>query len=137
LDDLEVSIQKSNAQIEVGDLPTVLGDETQFRQLFQNLISNAIKFTQHGQNPIIKIYAANVATSNIETIYVQDNGIGIEEKYHDKIFTIFQRLNGTKYEGSGIGLAVCKKIVSRLGGSIKLKSKPNEGTLFTITLQKP
>lgn len=137
LDDLEVAIQKSNAQIEVGNLPTVLGDETQYRQLFQNLISNAIKFSRQDQSPIIKIYTEAPNSSEFETIYVQDNGIGIDEKYHDKIFTIFQRLNGTKYEGSGIGLAVCKKIVSRLGGNIKLTSNANEGTQFTISLKKP
>jgi two-component system sensor kinase FixL len=137
LEDLEVAIQKNNAQIQVSELPIVLGDETQYRQLFQNLISNAIKFSRHDQLPLVKIYADKAPTADFEIIYVEDNGIGIDPKYHDKVFTIFQRLNGSKYEGSGIGLAVCKKIVSRLGGNIKLSSKVNEGTQFKITLKKP
>jgi len=143
LSDLEVSIEKTKAKIESETLPTIEADSTQMRQLFQNLISNAIKFRKENQAPLIHIYfrkiqrkAHLVGTPGDESIEVffKDNGIGFEEKYLDKIFNIFQRLEGAKYEGSGVGLAICRKIASRHGGGITATSKPGEGTTFIVTL---
>jgi two-component system sensor kinase FixL len=113
------------------------------RQLFQNLVSNAIKFRKENEKPVINIYAKHIqkkahltATPGDEVteIYIEDNGIGFDEKYLDRIFNIFQRLEGHKYEGSGIGLAICRKIAIRHGGDITAKSQPGVGTRFIITL---
>ncbi|MCU0421377.1 MAG: PAS domain S-box protein [Bacteroidia bacterium] len=140
LEDLELLISRNQATINCDDLPVVLADDTQMRQLFQNLISNAIKFKRDDVAPVINISidkdAAARETYPFHIIAISDNGIGIEEKYTHKVFTIFQRLHGAKYEGSGIGLAVCKKIVTRLGGKITLSSIPGEGTTFYIQLKK-
>lgn len=131
---LEIAIKESNAKITYTDLPDVMGDSTQLTRLFQNLIGNAIKF--HGDTtPKIHIEAKEL--KNLWEISISDNGIGIKEEYHEKIFHIFQRLHGrNEYEGTGIGLAVCQKIVQRHKGSIKVKSQKGEGTTFTFTLQK-
>lgn len=136
LDDLELMIEKNEATVKVHELPVVMGDETQMHQLFQNLISNAIKFKHIDRKPMVEVYSESGEEHQPVTIMVKDNGIGIDEKYSEKVFTIFQRLHGTKYEGSGIGLAVCKKIVSRFGGRIAFKSTMNEGTTFMIQLNK-
>jgi len=136
LDDLELLIEKNEATVKVHELPVVMGDETQMHQLFQNLISNAIKFKHTDRKPMVEVYSESGEEHQPVTIMVKDNGIGIDEKYSEKVFTIFQRLHGTKYEGSGIGLAVCKKIVSRFGGIIAFKSTMNEGTTFMIQLNK-
>lgn len=145
ISDLEVSIEKTGTKIEVSKLPVLEAEPTQMRQLFQNLISNAIKFRKPEIPPIIKIYAKDiqrrahlVATPGDESveIYVQDNGIGFDEKYLDKIFNIFQRLEGQKFEGSGIGLAIVRKIAIRHGGNITAKSIPGEGSTFIVTLAK-
>ena len=143
LSDLEISIEKTHAEIIRSPLPTIEADPTQMRQLFQNLISNAIKFRKENENPVINIYAKHhqkkahlTATpgDEITQIYIEDNGIGFDEKYLDRIFNIFQRLEGQKYEGSGIGLAICRKIAIRHGGDITAKSQPGVGTRFIITL---
>ncbi|MDX5419959.1 MAG: PAS domain-containing sensor histidine kinase, partial [Hymenobacteraceae bacterium] len=143
ISDLEVTIEKTNAQIIRSPLPEIEAEPTQMRQLFQNLLSNAIKFRKENESPIINIYAKNLqrqahltATPGDEVteIYVEDNGIGFDEKYLDRIFNIFQRLEGQKYEGSGIGLAVCRKIAIRHGGDITAQSQPGIGTRFIITL---
>lgn len=145
LSDLEVSIEKSGAVIDAGQLPEIEADPTQMRQLFQNLISNAIKFRKEGERPHIKVYSKNLqrqahltATPGDEKveIYFEDNGIGFDEKYLDKIFAIFQRLEGQKYEGSGIGLAICRKIAIRHGGDITAQSEPGNGATFIVTLAK-
>lgn len=151
--DLEVRIEQTKGKVEVGDLPTIDADPVQIRQLMQNLIGNALKFHRPDETPVIKVYAEDdtlttesfvldgeeiqtVGSGNQQCkIVIQDNGIGFDEKYLDKIFTVFQRLHGrTEYEGSGIGLAVCRKIVERHGGNITAKSKPSEGAKFFITL---
>ncbi len=143
LSDLEISIEKSNAVINTSILPAIEADPTQMRQLFQNLISNAIKFRREGAPPVINIYykhfqkkAHLVATPGDEYIelYFEDNGIGFNEKYLDKIFNIFQRLEGQKYEGSGIGLAICRKIAIRHGGHITASSTQGKGSVFTVKL---
>lgn len=143
LSDLELYIEKNNAQIRYSKLPQIEGEATQIRQLFQNLISNAIKFTEPGKDPIVEISYEIWSPKPEESvregeqfirILVKDNGIGFEEKYSGKIFQIFQRLRGNDYEGSGIGLAICKKITDRHGGSISVESEPGTGTQFLITL---
>lgn len=143
LSDLEVAIEKNRAKIIRSPLPEIEAEPTQMRQLFQNLISNAIKFKKEDEDPVITIYSKNLqrqahltATPGDEVteIHVEDNGIGFDEKYLDKIFNIFQRLEGQKYEGSGVGLAICRKIAIRHGGDITARSKPGVGTQFIVTL---
>lgn len=140
LGDLEVLVDKSGAHIQYGELGEIEADPTQIRQLFQNLISNAIKFSKADQKPEIKIWAEQAekevltGSSPALTIFVQDSGIGFDERYLDKIFQIFQRLEGKQYEGSGVGLAICQRIVARHGGHIDAKSKIGEGATFRVTL---
>lgn len=158
--DLEIRIEKTNGKIEVGDLPEIDADPVQMRQLLQNLIGNALKFHKPDESPLIKVFTQNVSDQsvnclieteeihstltdetkiNVEKNYfqlvIQDNGIGFDEKYLDRIFTVFQRLHGrSEYEGSGIGLAVCRKIVERHNGQITASSEPGKGSSFVVTL---
>jgi len=141
LSDLEISIEKNGARVSSAGLPVIEAEPTQMRQLFQNVIGNALKFKKDDEPPVINIFArqSDSATGDYlqdgsVQIFIEDNGIGFDEKYHDKIFNIFQRLDGRKYEGSGIGLAICKKIVDRHGGTIMAKSSLGKGTTFIITL---
>ncbi|MEO0898339.1 MAG: PAS domain S-box protein [Bacteroidota bacterium] len=141
LSDLEVSIQQKNANIFSTSLPELEADYTQMRQLFQNLISNAIKFSKPDDPPRVEI-AYTDAMANLHEefgrkwgkIQITDNGIGFNEQYKEKIFAIFQRLEGKKFEGSGIGLAIVKRIVQRHGGRIEVESEQGVGTRFTIFL---
>ena len=117
-------------------LPPVHGDPSQMHQVFQNLVGNGLKFHREGVPPEITIRARRVE-NNMIRVEVQDNGIGIDEKYHEQIFTMFKRLHSrVQYEGTGIGLAVCKKIVNRHGGDIGVKSTPGEGSTFWFTLPR-
>jgi two-component system sensor kinase FixL len=141
LSDLEIRIQDKKAKITIGALTEVYADEIQMRQLFQNLITNALKFSKSDEPPLIQIYQVEknlpeglVLEKGQLIIAVQDNGIGFEQKYADKIFQVFQRLEGKKYEGSGIGLAICKKIARRHNGDIFVQSKLGEGTIFYLIL---
>ena len=138
LGDLEVRIEKTGAKIDVGVLPVVDADPMQMRQLLLNLISNALKFQPSGSTPIINITARSLSAASGEQLCelsVQDNGIGFDEKYLDKIFAVFQRLHGrTEYEGTGVGLAVCRRIVDRHHGSIIARSQPGQGATFLVTL---
>lgn len=146
LSDLEVRIEQTGGVVEVGNLPVVDADPLQMRQLFQNLIANALKFRKPDQPSVVKIFAesniqiaegATWALANAETweISIADNGIGFDEKYLDRIFTVFQRLHGRNtYEGTGVGLAVCRRIVERHNGSITARSKPGQGATFTFKL---
>jgi PAS domain S-box-containing protein len=142
LGDLEVRIEKAGATVEVGELPVIDGDPTQMRQLLQNLIGNALKFQLPGVKPHVRIAARLVSSpddygagESFHELTVQDNGIGFDEKYLDKIFAVFQRLhNRQEYEGTGIGLAVCRRIVDRHGGSITARSKPGAGATFVVQL---
>lgn len=132
LENLQVAIAENKAIITHDPLPIVMGDETQLIQLFQNLISNAIKFRRE-EPPQVHICA--VQQNNEWVFSVRDNGIGIEAEYFERIFLIFQRLHGrSEYPGTGIGLAVCKKIVDRHGGRIWVESIPGEGTTFYFSL---
>jgi light-regulated signal transduction histidine kinase (bacteriophytochrome) len=129
---LDASIREHDAKIDIGDMPTVHGDQTQLVQLLQNLIGNAITF--RGQSPPeIRVSAAS--NDGHWEFAVEDNGIGIEEEHFDRIFLTFQRLHGREYPGTGIGLAVCKKIIERHGGHIWLNSVVGRGTTFHFTLR--
>lgn len=131
--DLEVAIRSVGVQVEIGSLPIINGDPFQWRQVFQNLIGNAAKYHRSEVKPFIKIYGEE--GEGAYTIFVEDNGIGFDEKYLDKIFQPFQRLHGKhEYQGTGIGLAICKKIVERHGGTITAKSTLGKGSTFVITL---
>ncbi len=134
LENLEIQISESNAQIDFENLPSIEVDETQIYQLFQNLIGNAIKFKKKDSPSIIKIEAQSNVKGFWE-ITVQDNGIGFNEKYLDRIFKPFERLHGkNEYPGSGMGLTICNKIVNRHGGTLKASSSPENGTTFKIVL---
>jgi two-component system sensor kinase FixL len=140
-EDLEVLIEKKQAKIISDSLPIIKADPTQIRQLFQNLISNSIKFSQADTPPLITITSTIFEEMNFKgssetltQLQFADNGIGFDQKYIEKIFTVFQKLHGQKYEGSGIGLAICKKIVARHLGTIEAKSTINKGTTFIVTL---
>ncbi len=135
LTDLEVQIEKTAGSVELSLLPVINADPTQMRQLFQNLIGNSLKFHKPGEPPAVKIYAAEEVPDGYCSIVIEDNGIGIDEIYYDKIFGVFQRLHGkSEYEGSGIGLAVCKKIAEKHVGTIRVESKPGVGTKFIVNL---
>lgn len=127
-------IISARAQVDVGPLPVVWGDKVQLLQLFQNLLSNALKY--HGDRlPVIRIRA--VEEPGRWLFSVEDNGIGVDPQFFDKIFIIFQRLhNKTDYSGTGIGLAICKKIVERHGGRIWVESAPDQGSTFYFTILK-
>jgi light-regulated signal transduction histidine kinase (bacteriophytochrome) len=132
LRDLEASIQESKARIKIERLPTVQANPREINQLFQNLIGNGIKF-RGKDTPRIEINAQSQQQQWL--ISVKDNGIGIESQYQDKIFQIFQRLHSLEeYPGTGVGLAICQKIVERHGGSIWVESQPNRGSTFYFTL---
>ena len=141
--DLEASIKETGGQVEIGDLAGIDADPTQMRQLFQNLIGNALKF-HRDVKPVIRVYGEtaenpgpkkNASRDGGYRIFVEDNGIGFDEKYLDRIFTPFQRLHGRGvYAGTGIGLAICRKIVERHGGTITAKSNAGKGSTFIVTL---
>jgi PAS domain S-box-containing protein len=143
---LELTIEETGAEVIVGDLPTISGDASQLRQLFQNLLSNAIKFHRPGVVPVIKVDAKRVLATDLPIsvkpirssrkyvqIDVTDNGIGFDEKYLDRIFEVFQRLHGrNEFSGTGIGLAICEKVVFNHGGAITAMSQPGQGSTFSM-----
>jgi light-regulated signal transduction histidine kinase (bacteriophytochrome) len=133
LKDMQLLVDENRAVIQWDRLPVVLAGSMQMKQLFQNLISNAIKYRSEAA-PDVKISCRKVADLQWEFI-VSDNGIGIDPKYFDKLFVIFQRLHTQKvYKGTGIGLALCKKIVENHNGRIWVESKPGEGSAFHFIL---
>lgn len=134
ISDLESRIIRSAASIDVENLPRLEVDRMQMRQLFQNLIGNALKFHKKDISPEILI-RSRVNGGNDCEIHVKDNGIGVDEKYFSRIFKPFERLHGrSRYEGTGMGLAICQKIIERHCGSIRVQSAPNDGCEFIITL---
>jgi light-regulated signal transduction histidine kinase (bacteriophytochrome) len=134
LADLEFRLNESGGHLESGTLPRIHADPFQVRQLFQNLIANALKFRRPEAAPLIKISGRELPDGFCE-ITIEDNGIGFEEKYLDQIFKPFTRLNPqSAFEGSGIGLAVCRKIVQRHGGEIAAHSELGRGSRFYFTL---
>jgi two-component system, NtrC family, sensor kinase len=132
--DVEVLIESKGGSVVVGDLPTVEADPTQMRQLLQNLITNALKFNS-SEKPLVKVYG-EACSDRTCRIFIEDNGIGFDETFLDRIFKPFQRLHGrsSSYEGTGMGLAICRKIVERHSGSITARSTPGKGTTFIVTL---
>ncbi|HBU69002.1 MAG TPA: hypothetical protein DEE98_01315 [Elusimicrobia bacterium] len=143
LTDLEIRLNDTGGRVEVGKLTQIEADPVQMRQLFQNLIGNALKFHKPDVSPVIKVYEENIQRphehldnySDYTRIIVEDNGIGFDEKYSEKIFAIFQRLHTREeYEGTGIGLAVCRKIMDRHNGSITAQSTPGQGSQFVLTI---
>lgn len=145
LSDLETRLEQTGGRVELGALPTLEADPLQMRQLLQNLLGNALKFHRPDVAPLIKLESQilqgwarsdsyGLAASACQ-ILVRDNGIGFDEKYLDRVFVPFQRLHGRGvYEGTGIGLAICRKIVEQHGGAITAQSQPGQGTTFIITL---
>ncbi|KRD08885.1 PAS domain-containing sensor histidine kinase [Flavobacterium sp. Root901] len=140
IEDLEIIIADKKAKIIIGQLPPIKASKVQIRQLFGNLITNAIKYSKDAVAPLIEIYQAenlNAEMPNQNTkfvkIQIKDNGIGMESSHLLKIFTIFQRLHArNEYSGNGIGLAICKKIMENHSGNITVESKLNEGTTFNL-----
>jgi PAS domain S-box-containing protein len=131
--DLRKAIEECGAVVTADPLPTVLGEPTQLHQVFQNLLANAIKFRRADQSPRVHVAASRRGAEWL--FWVRDNGIGIERQYADRIFLVFQRLHTRReYPGTGIGLAICKKVVERHGGRIWLESEPGRGTTFYFTL---
>jgi two-component system, chemotaxis family, CheB/CheR fusion protein len=143
VDDLEIMIHEKKAVVKVGNLPTIHAVPGQMHQLFQNLVTNALKFNET-EIPVVTIeqkavidkneFSGNGISESFISVVVEDNGIGFEEEYREKIFGIFQRLEKTNYPGTGIGLAICKKIVENHGGFIKAESQPGKGSRFIVVL---
>ncbi len=163
MSDLEARVEQLNARVEIGPLPTLDADPLQMRQLLQNLIGNAMKFHKPGEQPRVRVTASVERETTMTPdgaahggavgenshpedslipadaqwciLSVEDNGIGFDEKYLDRIFTVFQRLHGrAEYAGTGVGLAICNKIAQRHGGSISAHSAPGQGACFVVTL---
>jgi light-regulated signal transduction histidine kinase (bacteriophytochrome) len=129
---LSAAIEESNALVTNDELPTVMADEAQLAQLFQNLVGNAIKF--HSQEPP-RVHVSAEQEGNEWVFSVRDNGIGVDPQYHERIFIIFQRLHGKEeYPGTGIGLSISKRIVERHGGRIWVESEPGKGSTFYFTI---
>jgi light-regulated signal transduction histidine kinase (bacteriophytochrome) len=133
LTDLKMAIEESNAVVTHDPLPTVTADATQLKRVFQNLVSNGIKFRQGETLPEIHVGAEQ---QDSEWVFsVRDNGIGIDPRHFERMFVLFQRLHGRdEYPGTGIGLAVCKKTVERHGGRMWVESEPGKGSTFYFTI---
>ena len=148
LSDLEVRINETGGRVDISEIPTIDAEPLQMRQLFQNLIGNALKFNSPGRAPIVRVHGELIggeerpAGSSSEAqaqqlcqITFEDNGIGFDEKYVDRIFAMFQRLHGrNEYEGTGMGLAICRRIAEHHGGSITARSAPGRGSTFIVTI---
>lgn len=136
LQDLDLRLEQTGGSVEVGSLPSVKAEPTQMHQLFQNLIANALKFHRPGVPPVVRV-ACEESTKDGIKLVVEDNGIGFETTYAERIFLPFQRLHGRgAFEGNGIGLAICRKIVERHGGQIHAESTPGQGSRFIIALPR-
>jgi len=134
LDDLELRISMSKGTVKLDELPPLKVDASQFKRLFQNLIGNALKFNKKGEPPIVEV-TCDLSNNGNWRIRVKDNGIGFDEEDVSRILKPFERLHGrSQYEGTGIGLAICKKIVERHGGTLSASSRKGEGSIFTISL---
>ena len=147
--DLEARIRELDAQVEIGELPVVAADRVQMGRLLQNLLSNALKFHRDGVPPIVRIsaetvegeparFAGEAANGRRCLVAVEDNGIGFDPKYAERIFSAFERLHSrSEYEGTGIGLSIARKIAWRHGGELTATSAPGQGSTFTLTLPLP
>ena len=146
LEDLEITIEEKQAEVNVDSLPVMKADASQMSQLFLNLLSNALKFTKSEQIPIITLRYEAIDEEQAESLHLlpglnwfkltlEDNGIGFEQSFAEKIFAPFQRLHGrSEYKGTGIGLAVCRRIIERHNGNIKAFSEPGQGARFELYL---
>ena len=133
LSDLEIVIKRVGGRVEIGELPHIEADAVQLRQLFQNLIGNALKYHREDEKPVVQVYG-EIEGENCR-IFIEDNCIGFDNKYCDHIFKPFERLHGhNQYEGLGMGLAICRKIAERHRGSITVTSTPGKGSVFIVTL---
>ena len=144
--DSETYIEQVGGRVTIGDLVTIEADPTQMRQLLQNLIINGLKFSRADEPPAVRVGArlldgdpgvggAHAAADGWYEITVEDNGIGFDERYLDRIFIIFRRLHGYgRYDGTGVGLAICRRIAERHGGAITATSTPRKGSSFVVTL---
>ncbi len=144
--DLEVQIESVKGRVEIGRLPTIVADPLQMQQLLQNLIGNALKFRRVEEPPIVRVHGRfmhgrdqrgldSASSEEKCLVYVEDNGIGFEERHRDRIFDVFQRLHPRDvYEGTGVGLAICRKIVDRHSGTIHVQSTPGKGTIIEVVL---
>lgn len=131
IDDLSNIIKRTNATVKINELPSIMGSKNEIRMLFQNLLANAIKFSREGVDPIV-----HVGVDQNSNFFVRDNGIGIKEEDKKSVFQIFKRLNSkSEFEGSGIGLAHCLKIITKYGGEINLESEFGKGTTFYFNLK--
>ena len=133
ISDLDLIIEQKGATIDIGSLPTIKAVPGQMHQLFRNLLSNSLKFTRDGVKPVIKIRA--VREGDLAHLTFEDNGIGFQQEFADYIFKLFKRLHSkSKYDGTGIGLSLCKKIVQNHGGDIYAESIPESGTTMHVVL---
>jgi two-component system, LuxR family, sensor kinase FixL len=138
--DLGDQIERSKAKVTVGDLPCVMAEPAHMRQLLQNLISNALKFVAPGQTPQVEVESRDMGLDpmgkQVWELSVQDHGVGFDEKYLDRIFRMLERLHTREqFEGTGMGLAICRRIAERSGGGITARSRPGEGARFIVTLK--
>ncbi|MBD3410870.1 MAG: PAS domain S-box protein [Ignavibacteriales bacterium] len=136
-EDLSEAIERSGAKIETSELPTIEGDATALRQLFTNLIANAIKFRREGVEPRVSVTAkrSDIDDPPVWVVEIEDNGVGFDNQYRERIFEAFRRLHSReRFEGSGVGLALCRKIVERHGGAIVAEGQENQGAKFTVAL---
>jgi light-regulated signal transduction histidine kinase (bacteriophytochrome) len=133
MDNLQVAIEDSKAEVTHEPLPTVVADEVQMVQIFQNMVANAIKF--HDKEAP-RVHVSAELKENEWLFSVKDNGMGIEPQYFDRIFIIFQRLNGQEYSGTGLGLSIVKKIIERHGGRVWVESEYGKGSTFYFTIPK-
>ena len=133
LTNLRITLEQSGAVVTHDSLPALMTDETQLIQIFQNLVGNAIKYCS---TEVPRVHVSATKNGDNEWIFsVRDNGLGIAPQYFERIFILFQRLHGrNEFEGTGIGLAICKKIVERMGGKIWVESKPGDGSTFYFSL---
>jgi chemotaxis family two-component system sensor kinase Cph1 len=132
--DIGSHIDQADARVTHGPMPEVVADASQLRQLLQNLISNALKYHPADSRPEIDVTAEERPSEWV--FAVRDNGIGIPEEYHERIFGLFKRLHRHEYPGTGVGLAICRRVVQTHGGRIWVDSKPGEGATFYFTLPK-
>jgi light-regulated signal transduction histidine kinase (bacteriophytochrome) len=134
LADMRTAVEETSATIEIGDLPVVQAQESHLGRLFQNLLSNSLKY-RGSQTPRIQVHAKPESAGGFWRFSFSDNGIGIDPRYHQQVFALFRRLHSSaQYEGSGIGLAICRKIVERYGGRIWVESQTGNGATFHFTL---
>jgi light-regulated signal transduction histidine kinase (bacteriophytochrome) len=126
-------IDEAGATVSMDKLPKVPGDQAQFAQVFQNLISNALKYRKPGRPPVIQIMSCPDRSD--ACVVIRDNGIGFEQVQSERIFGLFKRLHKDAYPGTGLGLAICKRIVERYGGRIWAKSSPDQGAAFFVVFK--